>query len=264
MKTLSVALYCVLGGLAFTVSAAGAGHFGWYWLSGTILAAASLPLALFGPRKILAQFATILLPLFVVGVLCTVAEAVVFMPGQKEAAGRNLAIGFALYLIASLLLALLIATLKLSAPSGVVPHVRPPGVAAILVVVSGIAYLVYYVIFGGIAYQFFTKQYYPQVQSLAMSLGIRLWLIELSRGLLMTLAVLPAIYTLRMPRWAAAISVGILLWIFGGGAQLLVPNSFMVPAQRYIHIVEILTQNAALGITAVLLLRRARGKEASV
>jgi hypothetical protein len=73
--------------------------------------------------------------------------------------------------------------------------------------------------------------------------------------MLMTLAVLPAICTLRIPRWAAAISVGVLLWIVGGGAPLLVPNPLMVTAQRYIHIVEILTQNAALGITAVLLLR---------
>ena len=46
-----------------------------------------------------------------------------------------------------------------------------------------------------------------------------------------------------------------LLWVVGGAAPLLVPNALMVPAQRYIHIVEILTQNAALGITAVLLLR---------
>lgn len=71
----------------------------------------------------------------------------------------------------------------------------------------------------------------------------------------MTLAVLPIIYTLRLPRWKAALAVGALVWIVGGGAGLLVPNNLMVLTQRYIHIVEIMTQNVSLGITAVFLLR---------
>jgi hypothetical protein len=104
----------------------------------------------------------------------------------------------------------------------------------------------------------FTKQYYPDAENIARSLGLRLWLIQLSRGILMTLSVLPAIYTLRMRRGSAAIAIGALLWVVGGAAPLLVPNELMIPAQRYIHIVEILTQNAGLGITAVLLLRPAR------
>ncbi|MGO9336796.1 MAG: hypothetical protein ACLPY1_04725 [Terracidiphilus sp.] len=71
----------------------------------------------------------------------------------------------------------------------------------------------------------------------------------------MTLAVLPIIYTLRLPRWQAALAVGLLIWIVGGGAPLLVPNGMMVTAQRYIHIVEIFTQNFSLGVTTVWLLR---------
>jgi hypothetical protein len=71
----------------------------------------------------------------------------------------------------------------------------------------------------------------------------------------MALAVLPAILTLRLDRWPAAIAVGALIWIAGGVAPLLVPNDFMGTAQRIIHMVEILTQNASLGITSVLLLR---------
>ena len=50
----------------------------------------------------------------------------------------------------------------------------------------------------------------------------------------------------------------LLLWVIGGVSPLVVPNSMMVTAQRYIHIVEILTQNFPLGITAVLLLRPRR------
>ena len=45
------------------------------------------------------------------------------------------------------------------------------------------------------------------------------------------------------------------MWIVGGGAVLLPPNSRMVTVQRYEHIVEIMTQNVLLCITAVLLLR---------
>jgi hypothetical protein len=74
----------------------------------------------------------------------------------------------------------------------------------------------------------------------------------------MALAVLPVIYTLRMSRVQTAIAVGALLWISGGLALLIPPNGLMVPAQRMIHIVEILTQNAPLGIIVVLLLRPKR------
>ena len=257
MKALRIGLYCVLGGLPLTISAAGAGHFGWWWLSGVVLAAAFVPLALFGPRHFLALWGVAFLPLWVAGSVGTMWEAAIFLPGQKALVVRDIAGAFVLYAIFTLVLALLAKSLKLTRPSDSEPELRPAAIVAAMVVLSGFAYVVYYLIFGGITYTFFTKQYYPGVQAVAESLGLRLWLIELARGVMMTLALLPAIYSLRMPRWAAAISIGVLLWIVGGGSQLLVPNLLMVPAQRYIHIVEILTQNAGLGITAVLLMRRA-------
>jgi hypothetical protein len=145
--------------------------------------------------------------------------------------------------------------LKLTDLSYSLPEMWSPWIAAGMVLLSGVAYVIYYLIFGWIAYAMFTKQYYPEAENIARSLGLRLWLMELARGILMTLSVLPAIFVLRMRRWPAAIAVGALLWVVGGVSPLLVPNALMVPAQRYIHIVEILTQNAALGITAVLLLR---------
>jgi hypothetical protein len=42
--------------------------------------------------------------------------------------------------------------------------------------------------------------------------------------------------------WQAAITVGILLWVVGGLAPLLVPNALRGSTQRFIHIAEILTQ----------------------
>jgi hypothetical protein len=86
-------------------------------------------------------------------------------------------------------------------------------------------------------------------------MGLWFWAYQLGRGILMTLAMLPVIYTLRMPRWKAAVIVGLLVWIVGGAAPLLAPQATMTTAQRYLHIVEIMTQNVSLGMTAVWLLR---------
>jgi hypothetical protein len=256
--TMRIVLYCLLGGLSLTLAAAGAGHFGWWWLSGVVLSAAFVPVVRFGPLRWQGRFAVILPPLFVVGTLCTQSEVAVFFPGLKGAAGHDLAAGFVMDLIVALVLALLPRLLKLTDVSGSPPEMWSPWIAGGMVLLSGVAYVIYYLIFGWITYAMFTKQYYPEAESIARNLGLRLWLIELGRGILMTLSVLPVIFTLRMRRWPAAIAVGVLLWVVGGAAPLLVPNALMLPAQRYIHIVEILTQNAALGIMAVLLLRPAQ------
>jgi hypothetical protein len=79
----------------------------------------------------------------------------------------------------------------------------------------------------------------------------------------MSAAVAPVIYALRMKRWHAALVVGLIVWIAGGAAPLLVPNAFMGATQRFIHTVEIFTQNFSLGVTAVLLLRPAAPRVAS-
>ena len=262
---LRIGLFCLLGGLAPAIAALGAGHFGWWWLSGLILAAAFVPVARFGPRTMLGQFGAIFLFLVVVGSVCTGVEAVIFLPGQKEVAGRNLAGAIVFYLIIAAVLTLLAKVLKLTESSPSTVERRPAASVALMVGLSGLAYVVYYLIFGSITYQFFTRQYYPDGPKIVAQLGPWLfWAIELARGILMTLAALPIIYTLRMRRWPAALAVGALLWIVGGASLLLTPSELMIPAQRYIHIVEILTQNASLGITAVLLLRPKRAVVASL
>lgn len=256
--TMRTVLYCLLGGLSLTFAAAGAGHFGWWWLSGVVLSAAFVPVARFGPRGWLAQFGIILLSLFAVWSLGTESEVALFFPSLRGTIGRDLVGMFVMNLIVALVLASLARLLNLTDVSGPLPERQSGWVAGGMVVLSGLAYVMCYLIFGWITYSMFTRQYYPWGEDYARNLGLQLWLVELARGILMTLAVLPAIYTLRMRRWPAAIAIGALLWIVGGVSPLLVPNALMMPAQRYIHIVEILTQNAGLGITAVLLLRRAR------
>ena len=252
---LRLALYCLLGGLPLTIAALGAGHFPWWWLSGILLAAALVPVALFGPPGALRQFGVIAPVLLVVSVLCTWSEALIFLPQASTNAIADLGGALVLYLIEGVALAVLAGGLGLTRASGVGIHRRPVARTVLMVLACGVAYAVYYLVFGWITYEFFTNGYYPEARDIALRLGLWLWVIQVGRGVLMTLAVLPAIQTLRLGRGQAAIAVGALIWIAGGAAPLLVPNDIMETAQRFIHIAEILTQNAALGITAVLLLR---------
>ena len=250
-----VVLYCALGGLPMLIAAMGAGHFAWWWISGIVLAASFVPVALFGPRSVLGQFAVIAPVLAINTVLCTWSEALIFAAGFREHAARNLIGALVMYLIVAAVLAVLGWGLKLPSATSIAVEHRSVASTIALVAVCGVAYAVYYLIFGAITYQYFTKGYYPEAAHTAQAMGLWFWAIQFGRGVLMTLAVIPAIYTLRMSRWQTAIAIGAIIWVAGGLAPLLVPNAMMGTTQRIIHIFEILTQNAPLGITAGLLLR---------
>jgi hypothetical protein len=251
-----IALFCILGGLCFTVSAAGTGHFGWWWLEGILISASVLPVLMYGPPKLPAQITAISLVLIVVGLVCTVSEGILFYPEQRQQMTKALWGGIILYLIAATVMAVLGRVLKLGRTSEAAVEPREVTTAAPMVLLGGLSYVVYYMVFGAITFQLFTKQYYPHAAEQVGALGGWFWVYQLGRGVLMVLAALPVIYTLRLPRWKAALAIGLLIWIVGGGAPLLVPNGTMVAAQRYAHIIEIFTQNFALGVTATLLLRR--------
>jgi hypothetical protein len=254
---LRIVLYCLIGGLPVSVAALGMGNFAWWWFSGVVLAASCVPIARYGPRGVVRQFAVIAPVLLVVTVLCLWSEALIFLPRSSEDPARELAGAAVLYSIFSLALAALARGLRLpDTSSAAVERPRPLRVA-VAIPVCGLAYAFYYLVFGSIAYWYFTKEYYPEAEviEIAERLGLWLWVIQAGRGAAMTLAVLPAIYSLRMSRRATALAIAALLWIAGGLAPLIPPSELMVPAQRVIHMVEILTQNALLGVTAVWLLR---------
>jgi hypothetical protein len=250
-----VVLYCALGGLPMLIAAMGAGHFGGWWISGVVLAASFVPVALFGPRSGLGQFGVIAPVLAIITVLCTWSEALIFATGFREQAARNLIGALVMYFIVAAVLAVLAPVLKLPRAAGDAGEHRSVASTIALVAVCGIAYVVYYLIFGSITYQYFTKGYYPEAVHIAQAMGIGFWVLEFGRGVLMTVAVIPVIYTLRMSRWQTAIAIGILIWVAGGLAPLLTPNAFLGTTQRIIHGFEILSQNAPLGVTAGLLLR---------
>lgn len=249
--------YCLIGGLPVTIAALGAGHLGWFYLSGVVLAASFVPFACFGPRSIPAQFLRIAPVLLLVTVFCTWTEAFLFVPAIRQHAYRDLVSGIVMYLIVAAVLAALGRLLDLNRSFEIPLPRRGPLSVVLLLLACGVAYAFYYLVFGAITYQFFTRQYYPDAEKLVAPLGLWFWALQIGRGVLMAAAVAPFIYALRMKRWHAALVVGLLVWIAGGAAPLLVPNAFMVTSQRLIHIVEIFTQNFSLGVTAVLLLRPA-------
>jgi hypothetical protein len=263
MSILRVALYCLIGGLVITFGALGAGGFAWWWLSGILFAAAFVPVARFGPRGMFAQFGVILPVFLLVTVLCTWSEALLFVPEFQKHAIRDLVASTVMYTIFAIVLAALAVILKLPQADGPRPGLRSAGTLAALVLVCGLAYALYYLVFGGITFQFFTKQYYPDAVAQVGKVGVWFWPIQIARGVLMTLAVLPAIRTLRLSRLQTAVAVGLLIWVAGGLAPLVLPNIMMGPRQRFIHVIEILTQNASLGFTAGLLLRRKQAQGAS-
>ncbi|MGA9668567.1 MAG: hypothetical protein WBQ94_05120 [Terracidiphilus sp.] len=261
---LRIGLFCLLGGLCITVPAMGVGNFGWWWLSGVVTTAALTPIVRYGPKGLWGQFGTIFTVMLVVGMGCTFSESVVFFPATAAQIMTAIPGATVMYLIAAVGLLALGKLLKLTdADAPGIAH-RSATTVGPLILASAASYVVYYLIFGAIVFQLFTKQYYPHAEEQVAAMGLWFWGYQLGRGLLMTLAVVPVIYTLRLPRWQAALAVGLMVWVVGGAGPLLVPNTMMVTAQRYLHIGEIFTQNFALGMTAVWLLRPGAVKAAKV
>ena len=252
---LRILSYCVIGGLPLTIAALGAGHGAWWWLSGIVLATVFVPVALYGPRGLLAQFGVIAPALFVISVVCIWTEALLFVPRVRQDAVSSIVSSTVMYLLFAAALALLARALKLTRDFGEAVDYRPALVTVGMVIACGFAYALYYLIFGAITYQYFTRGFYPDAPQQVAQLGGWFWAIQIGRGILMTVAVVPIVYTLRLARRPAAFVVGAIIWVAGGLAPLLVPNDVMGTTQRIIHIVEIFAQNASLGVTIVFLLR---------
>jgi hypothetical protein len=257
MKIAKVVLYCALGGLPLLAISMGTGGWGWCWFAGIVLAAAFVPVAIFGPRGVLKQFGVIAPVLLIVTVLTLWSEALIFVnaPEVQDHAKANLIGACVIYGLAGVALAVMAAVLKLNRKDGAEVELKPAGKFTALLVVCALAYVLYYLVFGWLTYRYFTASYYPDATQVVARLGGWFWLIQVGRGVLMTLAMVPVIRTLRMTRMQTAIVAGLILWVAGGLTPLLMPNPLMVPTQRFFHAVEILTQNFPLGVTAVLLLR---------
>src|SRR5579859_95085 len=128
MGIIRVVIYCLLGGLALTAPALGNGGFGSWWLAGIVLSTSFVPVALFGPRRALAQFALIALVLLIVTVLCTWSEAMIFVqaPGVQQHPIRDLVGESVIFIIVAAALAILAVILKLPGVDGSEVEMRSP------------------------------------------------------------------------------------------------------------------------------------------
>jgi len=262
MKFLRIAVYCLAGGLVFLVGAQKGSYFSW-WLAGILFATAFVPLALKGPKTVARQFGVILPVFLLVTVLCLWSEALIFTPMAQPHPVRDLVAESIMFTVFAAVLAGLAVLLKLPGGKDSVAEVRSPAAIAVLILICGCAYAFYYLVFGGITYQFFTKQYYPDAPGQVMKLGAWFWPMQIGRGAVMTLAVLPVVRSVRLSRWKLAITLGLMIWIVGGLAPLVLPSAVMEPRQRFIHVIEIFTQNFSLGVTAGWLLTKKRQSAAS-
>lgn len=251
-----IVAFCVIGGLPFSIAGFADGKGEWWWLAGILISASFVPVVQFGPGRFLARFGVIASCIVVVGIWCTLSEGAIFYPESRAKLLSSFIGGTVLYIADAAWLAGLAGMLKLHRPVEERVELRSAPAVAGVVLVSGFAYLVYYYLFGRLAFALYTSQFYPHAAEQVAALGAWFPLYQVGRGVLMTLAMLPMIATLRTKRWQAALIVGLVAWIVGGAAPLLVPSAQMAATQRYAHILEIMTQNVSLGITAVWLLRR--------
>jgi hypothetical protein len=254
---LRIALFCLLGGLPLTLAAPTREAFVQCWLAGILMSSCFVPVAIFGPKSFFAQFAVIGTAVLFVTSFCTWTEAMLFMPAAfKGHPWQALIGGSIVYLTVAAILAALARILRLRRDSERETVAQTPSMLPFMILASGICYAIYYLVFGAITFHAITYKYYPDAARLARSWGIWFWALQIGRGILMTLSILPVLFTLRLSRAKLAITAGMIVWIAGGAAPLLLPIEFMTPFQRFVHVIEIFTQNFSLGISAAYLLTR--------
>ncbi|MGH9630686.1 MAG: hypothetical protein ACRD7E_20425, partial [Bryobacteraceae bacterium] len=149
-----ILVYCAIGGLSLTIAALGAGRVMWWWLSGIVLAAVFVPVAIYGPRGLRAQFGVIAPAVLLISVFCIWTEALVFVPSLRKDAVSTLVGSTVMHLIFAATLALLARALTLTRQSDRVVHHRPVLATAAIVVACGFAYAMYYLIFGAVTYHY--------------------------------------------------------------------------------------------------------------
>jgi len=121
--------------------------------------------------------------------------------------------------------------------------------------ISAFSYLVFYFIFGAINYTLVTKPYYEtHVSGLTVPPAGTVLMVELLRGPLIVLSVLPFLLSQRMNKKQAVILTGLVIFSIGG----LVPLTMRVDTLPLILLaasaVEIFFQNFSTGAVTALLL----------
>ena len=201
MLKLRIAIFCLLGGLPLALIAPTHSAIPQSWLAGILMTACFVPVALYGPKSVLAQFTVIGTAVLFVTSFCTWTEAMLFLPSAfKGHPWQALIGGSIVYLIIALILAVLARVLRLRQDTVRVAVSKTGAIVPAMIIAAGISYAIYYYIFGAITFRFFTYKYYPDAVRLAASWGLWFWVLQIGRGILMTLSILPVLYTLRLSR----------------------------------------------------------------
>src|SRR5690348_11815620 len=78
-----IPLFCLLGGLCFSVTGLGNGHVWLSFLAGSLLTVCLVPLVRFTRLTFMPHVAILALVLIVIGIVCTVSEGILFYPETK-------------------------------------------------------------------------------------------------------------------------------------------------------------------------------------
>lgn len=119
---------------------------------------------------------------------------------------------------------------------------------------SGVSYLVFYFVFGGINYTFVTKPYYDShAGGLTVPAPGTVLVAELIRGMMIALSVVPFLLVPK-PLRVRAILTGVVLFAVGGIMPLLFQVGSLPVLLLAASGIEILCQNFSTGVVAALIL----------
>ena len=158
-------------------------------------------------------------------------------------------------LVAALLIALIFPARGASTDLGRILHQRPWIAWVWRFIASGLAYMLFYYVFGAINYQLVTEPYYTaHAGGLFVPSADKVLLAELIRAPLIILSITLFILSMRVDkRWLAIVSGLMLFWIGGIAPLVLQMNNLPLPL-LVASAVEILCQNFLAGVVAVWLL----------
>jgi hypothetical protein len=268
--SIRVSITVLLAACVMLIAAGPAGSLPLSYVSGVVYAAAFVPFLLMGAPSGWKRFLGIWCAMAVAASFCTWTEYVIFVHASRKERITALVGGQVVFAVFSALLTFAAKLLKVGVqqnPDGdAVPARRIIGA----IFGGGVVYLVCYYVFGALVFQLLTKPYYSgggrlggAVETVA-ALGWWFPLIQVGRGMLMSVAVMPVLLWTRLPRLQLAVYGGLVLWAIGGLAPLIPPVEFVPPILRAMHIGEIFTQNFPLGFCLAFLLMVRKRVEAPV
>jgi len=111
-------------------------------------------------------------------------------------------------------------------------------------IVCMIIYVIIYFIAGALVYPYIKDFYAEMARMPALQ---HIFIMQLLRGSVYVLVVIPIIRIVKINKLATALMIGLLLSVLGGVAPLLFPNPYMPSPIRFVHGIEIGISNFVFG-----------------